>query len=118
MRFEARELKPYAEPVSASDLVESAIYFSVNFVDEDMLIPQMEPVVFIGRNLEANDAGRVYFQDAWSYRQGVRYESAKDGEAMFYVGSEHELGAYFEYDRALDVLMRCSLRRRRAQDAR
>jgi len=33
MRFEARELKPYAEPVSASDLKEGAVYFFVNFAE-------------------------------------------------------------------------------------
>jgi hypothetical protein len=39
MRFEARELKSYAEPVTASQLREGEIYFSVQFADESMLIP-------------------------------------------------------------------------------
>jgi hypothetical protein len=36
MYFEGRELKEYAEPVSANELSEGKIYFSVNYVDDDM----------------------------------------------------------------------------------
>jgi hypothetical protein len=112
MRFESRELKPYAEPVSASALKEGSVYFSVNFVDEEMLIPVMEPVVFIGRNLAPNDAGRVYFQDIDSYRRGVRYSTAmEEDEPVFHSGSEDSMSHVFEFERALDVLMKCSLRR-------
>jgi hypothetical protein len=71
--FEGRELKEYAEPVLANELREGEIYFSVNYVDDDMLIPVMETVVFIGRNLEPGDVGQVYFQDVESHREGVRY---------------------------------------------
>jgi hypothetical protein len=79
-----------------------------------MLIPTLEPVVFVGRNLDPEDKGRVYFQDIYSYRQGVRYDSATNGdEATFYSGSENETGHVFEYERALDQLLVCSLRRRR-----
>jgi len=34
MRFEARELHPYAEPLTASELREGVTDFLVNFVDE------------------------------------------------------------------------------------
>jgi hypothetical protein len=50
--FDGRELKPYAEPVSSNELEEDAVYFAVNYVDDEMLIPLMETLVFIGRNLE------------------------------------------------------------------
>jgi hypothetical protein len=113
--FESCELKPYAHPVSASDLKEGVIYFFVNFSDDAMLIPTMEPVVFIGRNLDANDGGAVYFQDIDSYQQGVRYCSPAENEnenAMIYSGSENEMGHVFEFDHALEELMRCALRRR------
>jgi len=55
MRFEERELKPYAEPVAASLLKQGEVYFSVQFADEDMLVPIMETLVFAGRNLDPND---------------------------------------------------------------
>ena len=73
MRFEERELQPYAEPVSAIELQEGSVYFAVTFVDEDMLIPIMATLVFVGRNLEPGDIRKVYFQDVHSYRAGIRY---------------------------------------------
>lgn len=115
MRFEERELKPYAEPVSANKLKEGSIYFFLGYVDDEMLIPGLEPVVFVGRNLDPEDEERVYFQDLDSYRRGVRYDSATKGDdATFYTGSENEEGHVFEYERALDQLMLCSLKRRKA----
>ena len=115
MRFEERELKPYAEPISAVDLREGAIYFSVTYVDDEMLIPTMETLVFIGINLDAGDSGRVYFQDVNSYSSGIRYESATDDDhAHFTSGSDKEVKHIFQYEHALEALMACSLRRRKA----
>lgn len=112
MRFEERQLKPYSEPVSNRDLKEHSVYFFVNFVDDEMLLPIMEPVVFAGRNLEQGDAGRVYFQDIDSFRRGVRYGQTEGGhDATFYSGSEKELAHVFDYEHALEVLMACSIRR-------
>jgi hypothetical protein len=112
MRFE-RELKPYAEPVSERELKEGEIYFFVNFVDDEMLIPTMETVVFVGKNLDRGDTDRVYFQDIDSFRRGIRFSTAQDEDfAMFQSGSQSELGHVFEYEGALDVLMACSVRRR------
>jgi len=113
MRFEGRELKPYAEPVSASELKEGGVYFSVTFADDDMSIPIIQTLVFIGRNMDESDADQMYFQDIDSYQQGVRYESAtEEDHAVFIRCSKDELNSVFEYEHALDVLMRCSLRRR------
>jgi hypothetical protein len=116
MRFE-REVKSYAEPVSAAELKEGSIYFFVNFVDGELLIPAMEPVVFVGRNFESGDEGCVYFQDIYSYREGIRYDTpepvSEESSAEFHTGSEDELGHVFEYEQALDVLIACSLRRRK-----
>jgi hypothetical protein len=111
--FEERELKLYAEPMSAADLELAATCFTVQFLDGDMSIPEMEAVVFVGRNLDAGDERTVYFQDAGSYRGVIRFESAaaEDG-AVFYAQSEDEINHIFEFERALDILMNCSLRRR------
>jgi hypothetical protein len=111
MRFEERELKPYAEPVSTENLHEGEIYFSVIFFDDDMLIPMMEPRVFVGRKREADEEDKFYFQDVHSYRRGIRFESPEaDDEATFETGAGRFI---FEYERALDVLMACALRRRK-----
>ena len=112
MHFEGRELKTFAEPVEAATLQEGTVYFAVNFVDDEMLLPTMEPVVFVGRNLEQADSDRVYFQDAESFRRGVRHSStSRDAEATFYSGAETQMGHIFDSERGLDVLLRCSLRR-------
>jgi len=112
-----RELKVSAEPVSLSELREGAVYFFLNFVDDDLLIPTLEPVIFVGRNFEPADERRIYFQDIYSYRQGIRYDmpesSGEESSAEFYAGSEDELGHVFEYEQALDVLIACLLRRQK-----
>ncbi|MGB0037072.1 MAG: hypothetical protein WBP79_16515 [Candidatus Acidiferrales bacterium] len=114
MRFEERELKPYAETVPPDGLEVGTVYFAVNFIDDEMLIPIVEPKVFIGRNLNPEQGDYLYFQDIDSYRQGVRFEAGtQTSEARFETGTERHI---FEYERALDVLMRCALRRRKGRD--
>jgi hypothetical protein len=113
MRFQERELKPYASPVSASALKEGETYFSVQFVDDSMLIPIVETWVFAGTRLDPKDAaGHLYFQDPESYRDGVRYGSSDSENATFQVALDGSTNHIFEYEDALDELLRCSLRRR------
>lgn len=113
MYFEGRELNPYAEPVCCGRLGEGETYFMVTLVDEDMLVPSVEPVVYIGHNLEAGDKGKVYFQDAESYLAGERYDGAENGSGQIYSGAETELSHIFEYERGLDILLSCALRRKK-----
>lgn len=116
MRFEERELKAYAEPVPVEELKEGAVYFLVEFLDVDMHVPRMEPLIFLGRNLGEGDAGQLYFQDADSYRKGIRYgeepREETEGQAVFIQTPEKRGRPVYEYERALDILMSCSLRRR------
>jgi hypothetical protein len=113
MRFEQRELKPYSEPVAVEDPREGIVYFAVNFLDKEMLIPTMEPVVFVGRNLDRDDNDRFYFQDADSYREGIRYGTAgAEDDATFYSGAAPN--HIFDYEHALDCLLACALRRNEA----
>jgi hypothetical protein len=109
MRFEARELKPYAEPVSAAELKEGSVYFALTFIDEDMLTPTMETVVFVGRDLEPDDVGRVYFRNV---RSGEGADS-EDADEWDYTASENSINHVFEFEHALDQLLACSLRRRK-----
>jgi hypothetical protein len=116
-RFEGREVKIYAEPISANELRIGSIYFFLNFADEDLLIPVMSTVVYIGENLEPEDETQVYFQDIDSFNRGVRYGGEGDGGyALFETGSKNELGHVFTFDRALDELLACSLRRRKVTE--
>jgi hypothetical protein len=113
MRFEERDLrrevKGYAEPILPEHLRKGEVYFAVVFLDNDSLVPTMEPRVFVGTKAES-DGNKLYFQDFLSYQRGIRFESPNaDDEATFETGA----GRYmFEYERALDVLMACALRRR------
>ncbi len=120
MRFEGRELKPYADFVLASELKEGRVYFSLHYFDEELLIPAMEPVVFIGRNLEPDDVGQAYFQDVASYQRGVRHDSANtDHDVLFQSYTETKtghVGAIMEFEPALEDLMRCALKRRSAAE--
>lgn len=109
--FEARQLKGFGESVRPIDLVEGSIYFSLFFLDDEFLIPGLEPYIFLGQNLEAEEDG-FYFQDLDSYRRGVRHgKAAGDQSAMLLVESVENI-SLLNYEQALEELMACSLRRR------
>jgi hypothetical protein len=113
MRFDARELVPWAEPLTSSDLQEGATCFMVQFVDEQGLVPEMRPVVFAGIDLASEGQGMLYFQDYDSYHQGVRYSAPRgDDGGTFDMCLPADMGFVFDYEHALDVLLRCSLQRR------
>lgn len=112
MRFEARELKPYAEPVPTEEFRNGEVYFAINYPDSAMIYPVIETVVFIGRNLEKGDRKRLYFQDAASYFAGRRYSSrGEDDGVSIWNCAEGQTKHIFDFERALDQLMLCSLRR-------
>src|SRR5215472_13336451 len=114
-QFEGRQLKPYAEPIVPEELREEEVYFSLQFVDEEMLVPILAPLVFVGRNLAEGDVDLMYFQDYESFGHGLRYSSADADElAEFHVFGPKDISHIFEYEHALDELMRCALRRRKS----
>jgi len=123
MRFEARELKEYAEPVTPATLREGEVYFSVQFHDDKMLVPIMETFAYVGRNLdpdidedvEADGVGvePFDFQDRESYDDGKPWD-AEDPDVVLYVEPIDQLNHIFEYEKALEALMKSSLRRKRA----
>ena len=114
IRFEARELPANSEHYPASRLRDGEVYFRVSFCDQDLLIPQLEPLVFIGRDLGVDDTdiGFLYFQDVRSYSNGTRFGTPSDDEPMFERFLESQSSGVFDYENALNALLRCSLRRR------
>jgi hypothetical protein len=110
-----REVPTYAEPVSADDLKEGEIYFSLQFDDESLLLPIVETLVFTGRGKGDDGSAILCFQDLDSYRLGIERGSPEADCAAFYALHEQNLNHIFEYDRALDRLIECSLRRQRAK---
>jgi len=113
MRFEGRDLTTYAEPVSASTLREGQVYFLVYYSDEERLTPIMETVAYAGRYINSEGAERPRFQDVPSYNQGIRFGSPDSSAASFQSCSENSMNHLFEYEQALDELMRFSLRRKK-----
>jgi hypothetical protein len=111
LRFEARDLEFFSQPVNGGELKEGSVYFSVFFVDDGYLIPGLAPYIFIGRDIDSEEAG-LYFQDMDSYQRGVRHGMAVEGPpATLAVDSDDNLN-HFEYEQALAQLLACSLRRR------
>jgi len=109
--FEARHLKRFGESVRPVDLAEGVICFSLFFLDDRFLIPGLEPYIFLGENLEAEEEG-FYFQDLYSYRCGVRHGKAAGNQSAMLIVESAENLSLLDYEQALEELMACSLRRR------
>ena len=114
MHFE-RELKSSAEYVNASALKLGSVYFTVGFADATMLIPTLEPVVYIGSDLGRGGEEKAYFQDIGPYQYGMRFDPANEKDAWafqaFDVPKTGIVNGVCEYEQALAVLMRCAIRR-------
>jgi len=114
MRFNGRDLKPYLETVEPDNLIEGQEYFSISYVDEERLLPIIDSLVYVGKNLETEDKNVYYFQDLVSYSAGIRYNSSYHGEqAEFHTGDI--INSIQNYEQALNELLRCSLLRKRKQ---
>ena len=106
-------MKSYAGPFSPEGVREAQVYFAVQFIDRELLIPTVETLVFIGRDLD-DEAPGLYFQDVESYHAGVRVGSGDENEKHATVYAQRTVKHIFEYERALDQLLICALRRQRA----
>jgi hypothetical protein len=118
--------------VEAKDLVVGQVYFRLGFADEEMLVPELRPLVFVGRDLDPEDAdGRLFFQDYASYARGARWgieppplDGATEIERIeqflargwFETIQESATTGVFTFEKALDSLLSCSLRRQGRRD--
>lgn len=108
MRFDARDLTDYSEPVSAIDIELGATYYSVTFADTDMMVPVIVTIIFIGELA----SGNLRFQDAMSHQFGITPETvSEDNPATFYECAKDQLRSIFTFEKCLETLMRCSMRR-------
>lgn len=118
MQFEARQLKEFAEPVSIESLHVGGVYFAVQFLDADMLVPVLEPLIYLGKSLPGTEQGNLCFQSFESHARGVRFDSASTDERQsFQIASPKSVNHIFEFERALDVLMKCALDRRKSRNS-
>ena len=97
MRFAARDINEQPDPIAPDNLESGVVYFAVDFYDDDMFIPVLEPKVYIGRDLDPEEPG-CYFQDLDSYNDGIRFESSTpEDDALFEIGIESHV---FDYEDA------------------
>jgi hypothetical protein len=110
--FPATELKPGSEPVSSDQMQEWRVYFALQFADPDLLVPVLYPLIFLGY-LDSDDPSLRFFQSLDSFIDGVRYSTRTDEQTEFFEVYGPDEGKHiFDYERALEVLMRCALNRR------
>jgi hypothetical protein len=105
-----RELKPYAEPIALDQLTKGLVCFAVRFVDDEMLVPEMTALVYVGKNLDEGDTESYSFQDFGSFKDGDDFDSPSERIIRFKY-SVDGLNGIYDFEHALEVLLRCSLRR-------
>jgi hypothetical protein len=77
VRVAERDIPRYAVHVETRDLKPGNVYFRLMYLDDQMFVPELVPLVFIGLDLDATDndgTARFFFQDAGSYLAGVRWD--------------------------------------------
>ena len=108
--FPATKLKSYAKPVSGADMKQGRVYFALQFEDPDLLVPVLQPLIFLGYDLDGKNTNLRWFQDFDSYRAGVRYENGSAEELpSFQTYGPEEGKQIFEYRHALERLMWCEM---------
>ena len=121
MIFPARELKGNCDAVRADDLIVGKVYFRVQFSDDEALLPELLPRVFVGRNIfPEEDAGRslLYFSEVDSTAPPAPYkavtgrgEEPADTPELEFEEEEGGWSSVLEFNDALEQLLECSLRR-------
>jgi hypothetical protein len=81
-----------------------------------LLLPTLETLVLTDKKQDENGRTTFCFQDLGSYQAGVRHGPPDAGSAIFYFQSQQNLRHIFDYDHAVDELIKCALRRRKTID--
>jgi hypothetical protein len=101
--FPATELPPYSEPVLPSEMQVGRVYFALQYLDRDLLVPHLYPLIFLGDDLDGNPRNMRFFQDFDSYSAGVRYASrGQEHSECFQTYGPDEGKHIFDYDHALN----------------
>ena len=115
MWFPGRQLRDYAIPVAIDELELGNIYFKVVFLDADCKIPEWFTLVFVEKRASAGNPTLYYFQDVGSYLSGLRHtDKTIDGEVQLHYFEETGINGIYGFDEALDIMLKCSLRRNSA----
>lgn len=83
--------------VSVDDLTISAVYFMLWYIDSDLRIPEINTMVYIGKDLEnelfSDKLNKFYFQDARSYFEYGNGINIPDLEGEILVFDEDNFGS-------------------------
>lgn len=113
--FPERVIPPHATPVSEAELVVGEIYFQAVFVDDEMLVPELRPLAYLGWDLRNDGTGKHFFQDAASFAEGKKFDDEPpEFPVELHTYEADGLGGIHTFDLALEVLLRCALRRSKA----
>ena len=100
--------------ITASQLAIGELYFVVSYLDDECLLPVVDSLIFLGRNIDGEDENELCFQDAESYEQGNVYPDTTSSDVKVVVTGLEPPPNLFGLDGALDELARC-LERRKAK---
>lgn len=106
-------MKERATAVKPTDLVQGGTYFMVSYVDQNCLIPVVEPLVFLGRSIHGDIDGKLYFQDAESYVHEGPYLEKANGHQELLSFPDHGIGSILVLEEAVEELERCLARTKR-----
>jgi len=105
--------------VSPDEMQAGRVYFALQYLDRDLLVPHLYPLIFLGHDLDNDQRDIRFFQHFDSYMAGVRYanHSEEDEDSGCFEAYGPDEGKHiYDYEHAIKLLMRCTLIRRDVAD--
>lgn len=97
---------------------EGEVYYRLTFPDRDLLFPNVETFVFVGKNLSDQDKGDVwYFQASNSYARFGSIVGTKGGDRQVTLVTDQDCADMLDLDE-LNKELRAVAERRRAKGRR
>lgn len=104
-------------PIQAIELVVGEIYFTVHYVDNDMLLPVMETLVYLGSSITNEFKDRLVFQDLDSYTDLGIYPNNEEPHPTeklnIYSWATNSFKGIYNLDDVVIILKACSERRKK-----
>ena len=76
-----------------------------------MLVPDLETLVYIGRDLNGEQNGMLYFQDYESFAEWGGFPKSNDGSATIFRCMADKITCIFNLDKAINILQQRHKRR-------
>lgn len=105
--------RPPIRPVSVADLKKGNVYISVSYLDEQLLVPIVETLIFLDVDIFREGCDLLFFQHAESFfERGEFVPGASDREELL-VAEPDGLNNIFTVPNGSDALTLCAGRWRR-----